>query len=441
MPRYNNPEIGEAFSNLAKLFAPPSAQDMYMGAKMQRDQQDLLARQAAVSRIRARDPSFADLLDTDPTAAINNYGALQLAQRAALPGATPESLGIFQLGAGRPFKDTAGGFREDLRSEEARNAADNRAKVAVAALAPVQQDAVRFGAPSVAQIYGMEELAQPRAGNISLKPGEAVRTPDGRTINGPAKPMTAENYFNVMLPDGTTALTADGKTDVAGRPLAAVPVGKVSMSVQGDRSAVGLAPTTSNQTEANRLGAELETGRYLIQQARQLAQANPGVFGLSGAIRGGVQDLGQTITEMLAAYGDQTPELAGLGRQALSELNGVAPNYDPAIGRARKMLLDLAYLNARLNNSNGDIGRNELEHSLASLGVGGPLSNTQSLMAALDAMEQNMAARAAGMQALRAPGAVRSSAPPAGPQPGAVVDGYRFRGGNPADPNSWEKVQ
>jgi hypothetical protein len=27
-----------------------------------------------------------------------------------------------------------------------------------------------------------------------------------------------------------------------------------------------------------------------------------------------------------------------------------------------------------------------------------------------------------------------------GPQPGMVEDGYRFRGGNPADPNSWEPV-
>lgn len=27
-----------------------------------------------------------------------------------------------------------------------------------------------------------------------------------------------------------------------------------------------------------------------------------------------------------------------------------------------------------------------------------------------------------------------------GPQPGAIEDGYRFKGGNPADPNSWEQV-
>jgi hypothetical protein len=32
------------------------------------------------------------------------------------------------------------------------------------------------------------------------------------------------------------------------------------------------------------------------------------------------------------------------------------------------------------------------------------------------------------------------AAPQAGPQPGQVEDGYRFRGGNPADPNAWEAI-
>ncbi len=35
----------------------------------------------------------------------------------------------------------------------------------------------------------------------------------------------------------------------------------------------------------------------------------------------------------------------------------------------------------------------------------------------------------------------RAVAPQSGPSVGAVEDGYRFKGGNPADPNSWERAQ
>lgn len=40
---------------------------------------------------------------------------------------------------------------------------------------------------------------------------------------------------------------------------------------------------------------------------------------------------------------------------------------------------------------------------------------------------------------LSAPAATRAPAQ-RGPQPGQVEDGYRFRGGNPADPNNWERL-
>jgi GH24 family phage-related lysozyme (muramidase) len=63
-------------------------------------------------------------------------------------------------------------------------------------------------------------------------------------------------------------------------------------------------------------------------------------------------------------------------------------------------------------------------------------------LAELDNLDRMMQAsyddlnRKAGMA-----GGPQQSAAPAALQPGHTEDGYRFKGGNPADPNSWEKVQ
>lgn len=43
-------------------------------------------------------------------------------------------------------------------------------------------------------------------------------------------------------------------------------------------------------------------------------------------------------------------------------------------------------------------------------------------------------------QAAPARATVQPAAAPSGPRPGDVVDGYRFKGGNPADKNNWEPV-
>lgn len=63
-----------------------------------------------------------------------------------------------------------------------------------------------------------------------------------------------------------------------------------------------------------------------------------------------------------------------------------------------------------------------------------------------ETIDQKRANRAASMEGIiREAGPQykrpETQKPKSGPQPGLVEDGYRFKGGNPADPNSWEKVQ
>jgi hypothetical protein len=48
--------------------------------------------------------------------------------------------------------------------------------------------------------------------------------------------------------------------------------------------------------------------------------------------------------------------------------------------------------------------------------------------------------KSAGLEASGGANPDQPGAKPPSPKPGAVMDGYRFKGGNPADPKSWEKV-
>jgi hypothetical protein len=54
--------------------------------------------------------------------------------------------------------------------------------------------------------------------------------------------------------------------------------------------------------------------------------------------------------------------------------------------------------------------------------------------------EQNRKVVTEAMKTAAGRGLQPTQPAPSGPQPGTVQDGYRFNGGNPADPNSWERL-
>lgn len=67
--------------------------------------------------------------------------------------------------------------------------------------------------------------------------------------------------------------------------------------------------------------------------------------------------------------------------------------------------------------------------------------NRQDAEAKISALRSGISRVGAALQSFGAPPPQPGQQQQSGPQPGTVEDGYRFKGGNPADPNSWERVQ
>lgn len=291
-----------------------------------------------------------------------NYGTPQFDRGAALDnairaGVTGDNLGAYErygaantygadapqttnafVGAGGSFGSTAAGTREqqanDIRKtkmgiDEQRYQFDNKPMTIGTDKGPVivrQNEA--YGQPAV------EDLGKVKgnAARIALNsPGgiASADEPTQRFIGASGKANgTPRNYVF----QGKNFITDDGITDArTGHPL---PAGGYLATPQGSATDVGLS--SSNVTDLQKQDIANQRFRGLLGFTRNLAKASPDNFGVSGFVKGAVQDATQIAGNVSQGLGYKGITEAVNDMRSKVAANGLDPKlfsgvFDPKL--------------------------------------------------------------------------------------------------------------
>lgn len=450
---YNNPEIGQGFSNLAGLFAPPSG-----------------AEASGWAVANAKNAEAKRLADLFSYAQAPGYNQGQADRMGVAAGLYAPSSSFYAVDATNS-------------TSRANNAADNTRALGVAQLqdrgetqrtllAPVQAGATRFVGPGLADQFGIPET---QVGTVALAPGERAFTADGGSFAGVPKPLTESEAkgaaFSGLTVDEQRALALSDapveqvagpngepqfarRSDAVGqqayvnkgaqaRPsngIAVLPGGGGRVPAiqdpstgrwknsqtgadlpegiqifdipkpQGTASDVGLPqPTVANTTDANRQRAEVTRSLATLDLYEGIIDNNPGVIGLAGVIRGTAQNAGATIADLTKSFGDKAPRIAEAANEVRAGLQQVAPAlFDPAIPEAEFLQGTLAYSLARSENPSGEVSARAYNSALERIRGGGLLANSQSAKAAINTHRKVLQGQLTGIGALQNPSTART---------------------------------
>lgn len=428
---YNDPNIGAAFDNLAGLFAPPDGGDAAGWAQAAAVREE--AKRKAELFNYAQSPNLrTDVFDRS-NIAIGNYNPTQsYYAQDQNNAATLRSQDISRMSAYEVarLKEQGDTIRQMFN--------------------PLKMGEVRPGMPkAIADFYSVPDVfSDPAYGNISANPGERILTPDGRMVEGAPKPLSKTEYEAQILAGLTpqeqraevlddnpveVIMTPEGpqfvrRSDAVGqspapkeasaevknyivestgqRGIARIVNGQVVDQSTGKplppdatlysgqlnaSSADALSPTASNRTAANKIEANVASGRSLVNQLRAIIKSNPGSAGVAADFKSFIQDIGQVAKDFSQQFGND-PNAKVTIDQARAMIDRVMPAdapYDPTYRQVNTLMFELAYRMAQSLNPSGEVAVKALEMTLQNLGLG-LTGNDQSVLAALQSYEDQL---------------------------------------------------
>ncbi len=436
---FNDPQLGAAAENLASLFAPPSGADAagYAAAAAKKEEAGRLAELFAYPKNKAFDQTVFD----------------RMGQAA---GQWTPANGYYGVDVGA--ETARRGQDIDAATSLTNNQADNQQRFLSGLYQPLNQGQVRPAVPdSVASLFGVSDIG-PDAGlapalsktEWDAQQAERLRTsgqlsdadilstitgdiPVEQVVGSDGEPRFARRPDAVgqqaYVNRGAEAKPTNGMAILRGNRVAVIqgPDGQWREAQTGnpippdvevfELSKQEGAPgefdaTTANITEGNRLSASLDAAEESIARYEALLRNNPGVAGVPGSMMGLAQDAVQSLREISQTFGDKAPEAAVTLDEIRDGLEQFAPNYNPAIQRARTNAAELAYTWAQIQNPSGEVSRQAYERALDAL-TGGVLRNNASALAGLQGFRDAIASARVKVDRLRNPRATSPVAPAA----------------------------
>lgn len=439
--RYNDPALGQAFENIASLFAPMSGSDLagYANADLSRqkallEQQKFQGIEALFSEMdpAAYDRRAAALGIFNPT---QGFGARDMADATTRRG-QDVSLEGTKYTSDNTYKAAVLGHLTDEVSQGAARPGLNDELAAWAGLPTAVPDFTGPAKPlSKAEVEGqlMQQYAaeDPDFGRWAVggsKDPIAAVGVDGRAVLSLPheaagmgvydKPSAdaAPKLTNVLLPDGsqgTAQMTERGLVDAATGQ--ALPPGTTmySTSATGSNTDLGLNNPTINRIDQQLL--DIGTAQGTAQTLRGLIADNGASQGVVGWGRMAAQNLMQSGTEVGKFMGGQMADVTNAINSGLLDA-GASSMFDPSLPAIDMLSNMLAFQYAK--SLTGERLSNEmLRAARSSLGLDNLLSNQADSLARLDMAMKQMDSQRQFLSQARGTGAAAAPIPPTPPSP------------------------